>query len=52
MDDIWTDFFILFLRDKETVFFAWLSVVFLLACAPGKSMTIVWTLTYRCVWEM
>lgn len=45
-------FFVFIFRDKETVFFAWLSVVFLLACVPGKSMTIVWTLTYRCVWKM
>ena len=48
-----TIFFVLFsFKDKETVSsFAWLSVVFLLACVPGKSMTIVWTLTYRCVWN-
>lgn len=45
-------FFVFIFRDKETVFFAWLSVVFLLACVPGKSMTIVWTLTYQCVWKM
>ena len=46
-------YFVLFsFKDKETVSsFAWLSVVFLLACVPGKSMTIVWTLTYRCVWN-
>lgn len=57
MDDIRTQkdlfcSFFSFFKDKETVSsFAWLSVVFLLACVPGKSMTIVWTLTYRCVWN-
>lgn len=45
-------FFVLLFLETKKSFFAWLSVVFLLACVPGKSMTIVWTLTYRCVWKM